>query len=83
MEGQFEDADGPADPGAVTLTIRKPDDTLETIEEDDLTSTTVGTWSYDYTIEQEGRHYYDFAGVGGVVALEPGEFYVERNRVRA
>lgn len=84
LAGDFTDLDGtPADPDAVTLSIKAPDGTVTEIEQGDLSSGDTGSWTYLYSPDQAGLYWYRFQGVGSVEAAEEKVFRVRRRHVPA
>ncbi|MCH8196451.1 MAG: hypothetical protein IH904_00070 [Proteobacteria bacterium] len=78
ITGKFTDLAGAAaDPDTITVKVREPDGTLTTKTDADpeVTSSTVGTWVYNFTITQAGRHAVRWEGTGTVTAAGPSEFY--------
>lgn len=75
----FVGPDGaPADPATVTLQVRKPDGTVDTIA---TSNPEVGRYEGLVPLDQHGLWYYRFAGAGGVTAVEEGTIEVRRSRV--
>lgn len=67
LEGNFTDGDGdPADPTAVSVTIRLPDQTVEDLS-DDIVHLSLGHYRVLYTPVQNGLYEYRFAGEGAII----------------
>lgn len=82
VSASFTDRDGQAaDPDAVTLTILKPDGTIDVIDHDELDNPDVGTYEYDVDVDQERKWRYRFEGTGSVVAADEQEFTVRLRTV--
>lgn len=72
LTGNFFNEDGdPADPTAVTGTIRLPDLTEEDLV---ITLSAVGVYIAPFTPTQNGLHEYRFSGTGAIVAASEGAF---------
>jgi len=71
----FTDAAGAAaDPTAVAVTIKAPDDTVTTGA---ATKSAVGSYYFDLSITQSGVYAYRFAGTGAVQAAAEGQLRVK------
>ena len=82
LSALFKNALGAAaDPTDVSLKIKTPDGTTTTIAEISLANSAVGTWTYNYTITQEGKHFYRFTGTGAVVSAEENLFMVRESSI--
>lgn len=82
LYANFADVNGePADPGAVTLTMKLPGGGIETFSGDALTHPALGFYLIDYVTTEAGWHYYRFAGTTPVIAADEGEFEVSRSKV--
>lgn len=70
------------DPTAVTLTVRKPDQTATdyTYAAGQVTRSGTGVYYRDVDIDQAGEWNYRFAGTGALVVAEEGRFYVRQRR---
>ena len=64
------------DPDDITLEIIEPDETETVILKASLTNESLGIWSYQFLISQEGRHYYRFTAFDPNGA-ESKSFYVK------
>lgn len=74
----FTVSGSPADPTAVTATVRKPDGTTTnyTVTAGEIVKDSVGNYHLNVTTDVAGRWSYKFAGTGTVVDVEQGVFYV-------
>ncbi len=80
LSGAFRDTDDALlDPTVVTVTVREPDgsEDLATVVKD-----STGLYHADFTITQQGDHYYRFAGTGTPgQSAEENKFVVRKRRV--
>jgi hypothetical protein len=75
------DAGADANPTTVTCTVLLPDDSL-----DEATVTgpsPTGYYQAIITAEQNGKHFYRWAGTGAIVAAQEGRFTVRKRKVPA
>lgn len=68
-----------ADPTAVTVKVRPPSGEIitRTYAASEIVKDSTGNYHFDYTILEEGVHYYKFYGTGAVVAAEESSFEVQ------
>ena len=74
------------DPGEVTLYIRLPDWSLVTktwVAAAEVVRDSLGTFHFDYTIVQAGRHIVSWQATGAVVEVSTLEFYARRREATA
>ena len=79
LTGAFTNASGtPTDPSSVTLKVRRPDGSVTTVTGvgGGLANPIVGTWTYDITLDQEGKWYYRYEGTAGLIAAGEASFTV-------
>ncbi len=75
-----------ADPTELTLYIRLPDWTLVTktwVAAAEVVRDSLGTFHFDYTIVQTGRHIVSWQATGAVVEVSTLEFYARRREATA
>lgn len=79
IKAEIVDIDGnPADPSTVTISIGKPDRSLD-ITDAAMTKSATGSYYYDYTIASDEGVYYSAVkatGSTGRITIEPGDFDV-------
>jgi len=79
---RFTDAQGvPTDPTTVTLTVRAPDATVETVTGAQLGHSAAGTYTHVLVAAQAGVHRYRWAGTGAVQEASEGSFSVRSQTV--
>jgi len=66
-----------ADPGSVTVLVRKPDGSSVSPV---AASTVTGTWTASVVVDQSGHWFYSFTGTSPVVVVEEGQFYVRERK---
>ena len=80
LRATFRDAAGAlANPGAVTLSVRKPDGTL-VAPAPTATNPSVGMWEYALSPDQSGWWTYRFTGTGANAAAEEARLFVRTPR---
>lgn len=85
--GAFTTADAATDPTAVTLKVKKPDETTLTYgwpsagANGTLTRESAGRFYYDVTLDQDGLWEFRLSGTGAAQAAVQARFRVARLRV--
>ena len=74
LTGTFTVDNVNTNPTTATLEIKLPDNSVVTKTGGDLTNEGTGIYSFEYTIANEGVHYFRWSGTGAVVAVTEGEF---------
>ena len=78
LEAAFTDEDGnPADPTTVECWVKEDEDGAP--QSVTVANPAVGTYRAQYTIVNEVRHYYRFAGTGTIVAADEWKFDVAQS----
>jgi uncharacterized protein YfaS (alpha-2-macroglobulin family) len=78
----FTDADGDAtDPTDVTLVIRRPDGSVETVTTGFDHEADSGYYSYDVAMDMAGRWDAEWRGTGAVTAVEPTHWTTRFSKV--
>ena len=78
----FTDANNAAvDPTTIALAVLEPDatSTAYTYALDQVIKSTTGTYYYDLTVSQAGRHYYRWLAGGAYIAADEGSFQVDKS----
>lgn len=78
----YNAAGAPTNPTAVTLRLKKPDETFVTPNPTHVSDGS-GVYHYDVPITAAGPWVPKWFGTGAVNTAEPGEFYVTRDAVGA
>lgn len=80
LSSAFTNAAGAAaDPTTVTVKVRPPSGEIitRTYAASEVVKDSTGNYHFDYTILEEGVHYYKYYGTGSVIAAEESSFEVQ------
>jgi hypothetical protein len=69
------------DPTAIICKVKEPDGTISTATYalGQVAKASTGNYTYDFTIDQAGRHWYRFEGTGTVVAAAEADFWARES----
>lgn len=82
LQVAFTDAnDAAVDPTTVTLSVLEPDGTESsyTYGAAQVVKSATGTYYYDLSVDQAGRHYYRWSAGGAYVAVDEGSFHISKS----
>jgi hypothetical protein len=85
LTGTFTDIAGAAaDPTAVTFRMKEPDDTVTVyvyLTDGELVKDSTGVYHVDWTLLQDGDHYWRMEGTGAVIAAAEGYVRVRNSQI--
>lgn len=74
----FTSAGTATDPTTITCKVKEPDGTITTATYAlaEVVKDSTGNYHYDFTPDQEGKHYYRFEGAGALIAAAESDFMI-------
>lgn len=86
LQGEYIDPDtgDPVDPTTVTIEVKTPDDAIDTkvyITDPEVVKVSTGVYTRDWSVTQEGHHWYRWSSTGIGQAAEEQSFLVKKQQV--